>query len=67
MEELDVETISFVKGAGVFDVSVDGKLVYSKYKSAIFKIDDVKEQDVINAIKAACVAACGDKILEKCR
>ncbi len=51
LTQLDNIEISLIKGVhGIFDVSVDGKLVFSKHDLGISKIDDVVPSDVIKKI-----------------
>lgn len=51
LEQLDGVEVSLERGeGGIFDVSVDEQVVFSKHALHLSKIDDVKPEDVIKKI-----------------
>ena len=46
--EYDIESVLFAEGKGIFDVLLDGKLIFSKYKEDRFPLDN----EIVDIIKA---------------
>ena len=46
--EYGLESVLFAEGKGIFDVLLDGKLIFSKYKEDRFPLDN----EIIEIIKA---------------
>ena len=52
LEQLDNVEVSLDKGSnGVFNVSVDERIVFSKDELGISRVDDIKTEDVIKTIQ----------------